>query len=285
MQQRIVLVGAGNMGFALAAGALRSGVLLARTLVVIEPDEAKRAALARLGATTHAQISELAISHDASVLLLAIKPQMLASFAAQLHGAQSQRATFSHTPQTWSGVISILAGVPRARLASSLALRCPIIRAMPNLPALVGEGCTALADDGAPAPLRQLARAVFASVSPTLLSIDESLLDAFTGVAGSGPAYVFALVEAMVVGAQEAGLSASDAQACVRQTLLGAAAMLREEGSDAGVLRERVTSPGGTTAAGLAALARAGFSPAVRDAIIAARDRGRELAALAAPAR
>ncbi len=271
------------MGFALLAGALRSGVLRASEVVAIEPDGARREALRPLGVEAHERIGQLTPEARHGVLFLAIKPQMLRSFGAELSACEAS-ATGG-----WTGVISILAGTPRDVVQSTLGLRCPCIRAMPNLPALLGQGTTAIADDDVPDPalhgLRSLAQSIFASVCPCVLHVPEAQLDACTAVAGSGPAYVFALAEAMIDGAQQAGLSPRDAHEAVLQTIIGAAAMLAETSGEGrpspSVLRERVTSPGGTTQAGLAAMQQAGFAPSVRAAILAARDRGRELGAIA----
>lgn len=291
--ERLVIVGAGNMGGALAQGVLRSGMLGKHQLAAIDPSASAQAAMSVLGVQTHETLAAWGAAQaqrygatlpqpDCSrVLLLAIKPQMLAGFAEQL---AALRAT-DCLPQ-FDLVISILAGVSRDRVQRELSLGVPCIRAMPNLPALLGEGATAVCDDGVQVELASFARRLFASVGPCVINLPESLIDAFTAVAGSGPAYLFLLAEAMIDGAKEVGLSEADARAAVSQTLMGAARMLSQPSAectnaglptDASILRARVTSPGGTTQAALAVLHDRDVKRAMQEAIVRARDRAREL--------
>lgn len=274
------------MGGAILAGALSSSdgaspVLSATQTAVVELDPAKRRSLKRsLGIVAFQDLREGAawlegIGGSKSVLLLAVKPQMLGEVAAAEGIAELTNRRL---------VISILAGVPAARIEAALpGSRC--VRVMPNLPASIGLGTTAIAGESsgsATAADRAFAKKLFAAVGAPPVTVDESLLDAFTAVAGSGPAYLFLLAEAMEAAAKEVGLSPSISKAIVRSTLAGAAMMLEQSTDTAGSLRERVTSKKGTTAAALDVLAQREFTKAMSAAIHAARDRGRELAGLAA---
>ena len=266
---QLVVVGAGNMGGALALGVLRSGLLPASSILAIDPSEACRGTMVHAGIRSFAALSQLPAHSGSRVILLAIKPQKLSEFAQEF--------------AAWSGAgsctltLSILAGVSRSRVMQALGGDIPCIRAMPNLPALLGQGATAVCDDGAREEHAAFAREVFRSVGPCVQQLDESLLDAFTAVAGSGPAYVFLLAEAMLAGAKQTGMPEELAREAIAQTCLGAAAMLREPGAHAATLRDRVTSPGGTTQAALQVLMKHNVPGALQEAVIAARDRAREL--------
>jgi pyrroline-5-carboxylate reductase len=174
-------------------------------------------------------------------------------------------------------VLSIAAGVTIDRLEAALAPGTPVVRAMPNTPALVGAGAAAVAA-GHAAGEAELAWAeqVLGAVGQ-VVRVDESLLDAVTGLSGSGPAYVFLVAEALIEAGVLAGLPRPTAATLATQTLLGSARLLSESGDGPEALRAAVTSPGGTTAAGLRALERAGVRAAFLDAVMAATERSREL--------
>lgn len=253
------------MASAILAGAARAS-LLDGPCVVAEPDAAKHAALRSiapsLAVVPTAREAIAALPADAAVLL-AIKPQMLHGVAAET-GPLGDRA-----------VITILAGTTTDRIRAELGGRP--VRVMPNLPARVGLGASALAASGhAREADADLARALFRAVGE-VFEIEEALIDAFTGVAGSGPAYAFLLAEAMERGGIDAGLPQADSRRMVAATLRGAAAMLDGD-ADAALLRAAVTSKGGTTAAALGVLMDAGVPEAVARAVVAARDRARDLA-------
>jgi len=266
----LAIVGGGNMAGAILAGCARSGdpTLAPRRMVVAEPDGTRRAALAALGAEVVANARELGRWLAPSTqVLLAVKPQSLASAASDLKGLVSGRV-----------VISILAGTASATVRSAVGADVRVVRAMPNLAAGIGQGVTAVAvgsgsDEGDAA----LAQRLFGAVGPLVVRIDESLMDAFTAVAGSGPAYVFHLAEAMARAAVEVGLEPGEAEAIVRQTIAGAAALLSNDGRSAAALRAAVTSRGGTTQAAIAVLDGRDVAGAIQAAVVAARDRGREL--------
>jgi len=176
------------------------------------------------------------------------------------------------------GVVwSILAGARSETVRERCGGRARVVRLMPNTPARIGKGCTALAlGAGAEAGDALLAKRVFGAIG-AVVEIAEEQMDSFTAVAGSGPAYVFAMVEALAAAGERAGLGPEVAIAAARQTVIGAAGLMEETGEDAAVLREAVTSKGGTTAAGLQGLTDAGFASALERGVLAARDRGAEM--------
>lgn len=261
-------IGGGNMAQAILLGAIERGAIGAGEVVVADPSDAARGAFEAAGVRAVERASEAvgALGQDGQVLL-AVKPQVLDGVAADLGGE-------------FDGVvISILAGAGSSRVSTALR-GARVVRAMPNTPARVGRGITAISLGAGVRPGDDaLAARLFGAVGE-VVRIDESLMDAFTGVAGSGPAYVFLLAEGMARGAEAAGFDARMADRIVRATIAGAAALL-ESSADvpASELRRRVTSRGGTTAAALEALEDAGMAAALERAVVAARDRGRELGA------
>ncbi|MCL7713297.1 pyrroline-5-carboxylate reductase [Stenotrophomonas mori] len=262
----IAFIGGGNMARSLIAGLVEGGMDPA-AIEVVEPQAAPREALrSTYGVRVAATVAEAALGADA--LLLAVKPQVMAAVCADL------------APRLGPGTlaVSIAAGVTTAHLRGWLP-QAALVRAMPNTPALLGAGMTGLyagadVDHGR----RQAAQAILATAGQTRWIDDETLMDAVTAVSGSGPAYVFALAEAMEAAARTQGLDAEAARQMVVQTVLGAARMLAESGQSAGALREAVTSPNGTTQAALETLAAGGFQALVGTAVAAAAQRGRELA-------
>ncbi len=276
----LLVIGGGAMASAILAGGARAD-LLDGPCVVAEPDQAKRKALSALSPSIDAvesiQDAFEALPYDDASVLLAVKPQGLAKVIEEIEAHAGERMLEDRC------IISILAGVTTASLAGALKGR--VVRAMPNLPAKVGMGATAISG-GEDATGEDLDRAhrLFSS-SGEVYDLAESAIDAFTGVAGSGPAYAFLLAQAMAAGALEvgkdAGLSEASTRAIVAQTLRGAAEMLATEVDgklpDPAELRVAVTSKGGTTAAALDVLEQAGVADAVRRAVIAAAKRAGEL--------
>ena len=265
----IVLVGAGKMGQAMLAGWLGHGLDPA-SVTAIDPllDEQGRALLAgkhiRLEATPEGVAPPEA-------LILAVKPQTLEGAAPGLRPLIGPRTL----------VLSILAGKRISDLAHRLPQGALIVRAMPNTPAAVGRGISALvAGRGVTERERALAGALLGCVGKVEWLEDEGLIDAVTAVSGSGPAYVFLLVEGMAAAGARAGLPADLSLRLARATVEGAGELLfREAGTDAATLRRNVTSPGGTTAAALEALmADDGLAPLMERAVEAAARRARELA-------
>jgi len=265
---KIGFVGGGNMAQALMGGL--AGKHEDATFIVVEPQAATRAALLRAvrDVTVHEAPSADLASCDAVVF--AVKPQ---SFR--------EAATATARWLSRSLIVSIAAGIRVREIAHWLAAdggSLPIVRAMPNTPALIGEGITGLyAAPSVGARDRDLADTLLAAVGRTLWVDDEAKLDAVTAVSGSGPAYVFAFIEALERGATELGLSAVDARALAVSTFVGASRLALEAADPIAILRERVTSKGGTTEAALAHLADSGCAEAIVEAIRKAARRSAEL--------
>jgi pyrroline-5-carboxylate reductase len=277
----IAVIGGGAMGTALVLGALARGVLRADLLALAEPDPARREAWRREGAATFPAAADalgwLARAESApgdGQVLLAIKPQSLPGLAAGLHARGGVGKCV---------LISILAGTPSAAVRAALGGAARVVRAIPNTPARIGRGVTGIAlGAGAHAGDDALARRLFAAAGPVVETIDEALMDAFTAVVGSGPAYVFYLAEAMARAAESLGFAPDVADRIVRHTVAGAGELLAQSAETPSDLRAAVTSRGGTTAAATAVLDAAGAMDTIVRALTAARDRGRELASIAA---
>ena len=270
----IAFIGGGNMARSLIGGLIARGTPAA-SIRVADPIAAARKSLeADFGVTAFANNTDAV--RGAHVWVLAVKPQMLRAVCAALAPvAQAQQPL----------VISIAAGITSAQLARWLALRqahgernLPIVRCMPNTPALLGAGVTGLfATDAVDAAGRAQAETLLASAGQTVWIDDEALMDAVTAVSGSGPAYVFLLAEAMEAAAKAQGLPDSAARTLVLETVLGAARMLTGSGEPPAELRRRVTSPGGTTQAAIETFEAGGLRELVGTAIANATERGRQL--------
>ncbi|NBN88868.1 MAG: pyrroline-5-carboxylate reductase [Actinobacteria bacterium] len=256
----ISIVGGGNMGGALARGLIGAG-LPATDLTIVEIDASKHSALTSLfpGATITSTIG------SCKNAVIAVKPADAASATREAVGRGA------------TTVLSIAAGVTLAKLAAAAGPGVAVIRAMPNTPALVGEGASAFAlgpDCGPSAG--EFAATVLGSVG-LAVQVEEDLLDAVTGLTGSGPAYLFYVAEALIAGGVAEGLDPTTAESLVRQLFLGAGTLLARSSESPSRLRENVTSPNGTTAAGLAALSQAGGREAFLAAVRAATARSIEL--------
>ena len=264
----IAIIGAGNMGRALIGGLVRSGAPPAR-LRAGEARAATRQALARefgIGATA----DNLAAIAGAAVVVIAVKPQEAQAVLQSLAGALSA---------THPLVISVAAGVRIASLAAWCGAGVPIVRAMPNRPALIGAGVTGLyAPPDVGATQRQSAEEVLRAVGEIAWVPSEEALDVVTALSGSGPAYFFLLAEHMAEAGHELGLEAGTARRLAAATLYGAGLLAHSGDGDFVPLRSAVTSAGGTTEAALAALEAANLGAVVRQALSAATQRGRELA-------
>lgn len=233
--------------------------------IVAEPDPERREAVRSVGAAVVGGVGEaLRASHANAMVVLAVKPQVFALVAGEARGLLHDRP-----------VLSIMAGITLDRLRRELGTE-RVVRSMPNLPAAIGRGISAIAREGGRAEDRERAAALLRGVGETV-EIDEALLDGFTAVAGSGPAYLFDLGEAMVRGAVGVGFDHATAVVLVRRTLAGAGELMAGDAREPGELRDAVTSRGGTTAAALEVLRRAGWGEAMERAVVAARDRAREL--------
>jgi len=254
-------MGGGNMGEALLRGLVTDGWTTADQLHVVEPLADRRDYLAE--AAPGLRCSD---RPEAGVdTVLAVKPDVVAEACSGLSRLGVAR------------VLSIAAGVRIGTLEASLGKGVRVVRAMPNTPALVGQGAAAIAA-GTEAEADDLdwAAGILSAVG-TVVVVEESLLDAVTGLSGSGPAYLFLLAEALIDAGCDAGLPRDIAEALTEQTLIGAATMLAGSDEKSSTLRERVTSKGGTTAAGIAVFEAAGFRQMVRDVVAAATERSRQL--------
>ncbi|HVU85806.1 MAG TPA: pyrroline-5-carboxylate reductase [Pirellulales bacterium] len=268
-EPRFGFIGAGRMATALARGFLSAGLATAERIVASDPYPTAREQFAtETGGRIADSNREVAAAAD--VIFLAVKPQQMSQVLAELRG----HAKREHL------VISIAAGVPLAALAGGLGDAPRLVRVMPNTPCLVGSGASGYC-------LAPNATAEDAALVDKLLGavgiarrVDESLLDAVTGLSGSGPAFVYVLIEALSDGGVKMGLPRDVALALAAQTVRGAAEMVLATGEHPGALKDAVTSPGGTTIAGLAALEAAGARAAMIAAVEAATRRSTELGAL-----
>jgi pyrroline-5-carboxylate reductase len=270
--KELLVVGGGKMGEALVTGLLDAGWAKADQVVVVEISPARRAELAGpnglAGRSPGLQVAEhVAAGGPARGAILAVKPADLEPAARSLEGSGVTR------------VLSIAAGVTLATIEPFCPPNCAVVRAMPNIAALVKAGATAISPGTRAGPEDvEWAAAIMRSVG-LVVEVPEKLLDAVTGLSGSGPAYVFVLVEAMTEAGVLEGLPRPVARDLAVQTLLGAAQLLSATGQSAEELRAAVTSPGGTTAAGLRRLEAGGARSAVIEAVVAAAGRSRELGA------
>jgi pyrroline-5-carboxylate reductase len=265
----LLLVGGGKMGGALLAGWLRKG-LAPTDAWVVEPDAGRREALVREhGVQAVAEAAAIPEGFQPRTLVVAVKPQ---AFEAALPPLRPRVG-----PETL--VLSIAAGKTIATLARIFGAETPIVRVMPNTPAAVGRGASVLcANVRVDAARRAEAEALMAAVGETHWVADEELMHAVTALSGSGPAYVFLLIEALAAAGERLGLPADLAMRLARATVIGSAELARQSPAPAAQLRADVTSPGGTTAAALAVLmAEHGLQPLLDAALAAAARRSREL--------
>lgn len=269
---RIGIIGGGQMGTALVKGILHAGVADASDITVSDVIASARERLhAESGVRTTNDNTEAA--KNADVVVIALKPQVAAEALEPVAGKLMPTQT----------VLSIMAGVPTGKLERWLsgedeaAQPVHVVRAMPNTPALIGEGMAAISR-GAHAKDADMNRAerILAAVG-RVVRVDEKQLDAVTGLSGSGPGYVYTVIEALADGGVKVGLPKPLALELAAQTVLGAARMVLETEEHPAVLRDRVTSPGGTTIAGLHAMEAAGIRNALMQAVEAAARRSREL--------
>lgn len=258
----LAVMGLGNMGGAVLRGLLQARVLAPHQVGVCDvlPD--------RIGAFTDLGCRSLLPVGvgEAPRILLAVKPLLFPEVAESIGRRAGRRLA-----------ISVMAGLPSERIVAALGADTAVIRTMPNTPASIGHGVTAISS-GHDTTRDDLAfvRRIFESVG-AVVEVEEPDFHAVTAVSGSGPAWVFRMAEAWTAAAISEGLSPATARMLVNQTLFGAAKLLQDSGDDAATLREAVTSRGGTTAAGLEALERCDFEDVIQEAISAAADRSREL--------
>jgi pyrroline-5-carboxylate reductase len=263
---KIGFLGAGKMASALAKGFVASKIVSPKQIIASDVMEPARKAFEKdVGATVADSNAE--VLQFATVLVLAVKPGQVAAVLNEIKPA----FTAKHL------IVSIAAGVTLAKLESALPLRARVIRVMPNTPALVGAGASGYAlgshatpEDG------ELAQQLLSAVGVAFL-VKESLLDAVTGLSGSGPAYAFQIIEALSDGGVAAGLPRDVATQLAAQTLLGSAKMVLETGQHPGALKDMVTSPGGTTIDGLHEMEKGRVRAALMNAVRAATNKSKEL--------
>jgi len=264
---RLGLIGCGQMGEALLHGILGARLYAPARVLAADPAEGRmKTIIQRYGIRAAADGRAVAKS-GVDVLVLAVKPQTIDKLFAELKDAVSDRTL----------VISIVTGIQLVRLEAELGGRARVVRAVPNTPALVGGGVTAVAS-GAHATVDDLRTAVelFNAVGTTLV-VEERQLNAVTGLSGSGPAYAFVMIEALADGGVKVGLPRDIALQLAARTLLGAAQLLLQTSEHPGQLKDRVTSPGGTTIAGLREMEAGGVRVALINAVEAAARRAEEL--------
>lgn len=268
MTSRIGFIGSGNMAQAMIGGLVTTG-MPTELILASDPNASQRELIThRYEVQALADNAELARSVD--VLVLAVKPQVMATVARGLRKAVQERSPL---------VVSIAAGIEINSLQSWLGDKLAIVRAMPNSPCLIRQGITALhANSATSNAQRSLAQKILEAVGAVIWVQQESLMDAVTAVSGSGPAYFFLFMEAIEHSARVLGLPMEVAWALALHTGAGATRMALESGQDLAQLRKNVTSPGGTTAAALEIFEKAGLREIVDKALTGARDRGREIA-------
>lgn len=273
MQPRLVIVGSGNVGQAITRGAVLSGLAAPSEIGVVDSDPERVAAAVAEG--LRAADAEGVAGCD--LLVLAVKPQQFAEAAKSIASALRD-----HADGAGPIVASVMAGIRSDAIRAALGPSVRVVRAMPNTPAGVRRGITAIAaDSGVDAASLAQVEQLFASVGRTV-RVEERLFDAVTAVSGSGPAFVYRFLKAWSAAAEELGLPTDTAEALARETLIGAAALLDETRERPEVLRAKVTSKGGTTAAGLARMddgspRAGGIDALLSETLRAARDRGAEL--------
>jgi pyrroline-5-carboxylate reductase len=266
LKEKIGVVGAGKIGAAIVRGVIRAGLVTKEQVIASDVSDALRQSIHQdLGVKVTADNGELCDFAD--VVVLAVKPQILDPVAQEIAKKLGKSKL----------VISVAAGVPISRIEANLEKGARVVRVMPNIPCVVGAGAAGYAG-GTHATAQDLE--ICGSILNSFgvgLPVEEKYLDAVTGLSGSGPAYVFLFMEALADGGVQVGLSRDVALKLALQTVYGAARMALESTKHLGELKDEVTSPGGTTIAGLFALEQKGFKGTVMEAVISATKRSQEL--------
>jgi len=265
----IGFIGAGSMATAIAKGLIDAGITSPSTTYFSDQNESKLAELGNLIGCKNFSTDNKYVAANVQVIVLAVKPHIVPIVMKDIKSN-------SKVSRGESLVISIAAGVTIAKIVGDIpSLR--VVRVMPNTPCLVGATAAAYCRGGAATQAdADLTKLLFSAVG-VAREVEEKYLDAITGLSGSGPAYIFVLIEALADGGVRAGLSRSLAQTMAAQTVFGAAKMVLETGKHPGQLKDAVASPGGTTIAGLHVLEKAGFRGILMDAVLAATNRAAEL--------
>lgn len=265
--KKIGLIGAGNMAGALIKGLIGAKLYTAQEILVSDAVATQRTKIQRAYKVEGLR-DNTALVQTAQTVVLSVKPQILDQVMTEIQSYVTKRQLF----------ISIVAGATLKRLENGLGGTARVVRVMPNTPALLGKGMAVVTrSKKATAQDEKLTLSLFRGVGEATAVKDESLMDAVTGLSGSGPAYVYLFAEALIEGGVKAGLSQKMATQLALQTITGAAAMLQEAGQTPQALREMVSSPGGTTLAGLARLNTGNFVQTVVAGVDAATQRSREL--------
>jgi pyrroline-5-carboxylate reductase len=264
--KKMSFIGGGNMAEAMLRGLLKKKIISPKQLLVSEPREERTRFLSQKY-RIHVTSDNKAAVRFGKIIILAVKPQIIKGVLQEIAGV----VTSKHV------IISIAAGITIAFIASQTGKDKRIVRAMPNTPSQIGEGAIALCGGGkATSHDIRVARELFAAVGTTVM-IPETHMDAVTGLSGSGPAYIFLIIEALTDGGVKMGLPRDVAQSLVLQTIIGSGRMVLETGDHPSKLKDLVTSPGGTTIAGLHVLEEKGIRGALINAVVAASERSREL--------
>ena len=254
------------MATALAQGFIRAGLVQPTSVLASDPVEAARTAFTRETAA-RALVSNLETAAFGTVLVLAVKPDQVKALLTEIGPALKSQL-----------LVSIAAGISLARIEQSLPAGARVVRVMPNTPALIGASATAFArGSSATTEDGDLVLRLFSAVGQAV-ELKEALLDAVTGLSGSGPAYIYTIIEALSDGGVAAGLPRDVALKLAAQTVLGSARMVLETGLHPGALKDMVTSPGGTTIDGLHELEKGGVRAALINAVRAASEKSRKLA-------
>jgi pyrroline-5-carboxylate reductase len=266
LKEKIGVIGAGKIGSAIMRGVIGAGLVGKKQVMASDVSKALRqSAAAELG--IEATPSNAKVCEFADIVILAVKPQIVDSVLKEIAGKLGKAKL----------LVSVAAGVPLERIEKNLAKGARVVRVMPNIPCVVGAGASCYAG-GSHATAEDLERV--GSILNSFgvgLPLEEKYLDAVTGLSGSGPAYVFLFIESLADGGVQVGLSREVALKLALQTVYGSARMALESGKHLGELRDEVTSPGGTTIAGLYALEKGGMRGTVMEAVLQATRRSQEL--------
>lgn len=263
----IAFIGGGNMATALIAGLQRSRPGQVAIRVADPSEEARQRLMREYGVETHGNGAAAIV--DADVIVLAVKPQVMPAVLSELAGVIEHGQL----------VLSIAAGTTVSGIHATLGETRPVVRSMPNTPALIGHGvCGLFASANCKPHHRDQAEHIMRTAGEVVWVEDEALMDVITAVSGSGPAYYFLMTEALAAAGEQLGLSPGDARLLAIHTAEGAGAMLAQSEDTPATLRKKVTSPGGTTQAAIESLESQNFRNLIRSAVEAATRRGRELA-------
>jgi len=266
IKEKIGIIGLGNMGGALARGLKKSGIISPRHLLLFDIDKNRLDSIAEESGFEKALSNKDLVSKSQGIVL-AVKPQDVAK-------------VLEETAESWTAnkfIISIAAGISISFLEKRFKKQLPVIRAMPNTPGQIGAGITAISSGSrVDSQYKELARNIFRAFG-AVVEVDEKEMDLVTALSGSGPAYFFLLMEGLIEAGKTLGLKELTAESLVKETALGAAKLAKEAPQSLSQLREKVTSPGGTTEAALKVLKKADIKKIIFEAVEAARSRSKQL--------